>query len=89
MPGGALAVPEGDAILPVVRQLNERHSLVVATQDWHPREHGSFGLWIEKKLVLSLGEESTKVTAPIGKALSLPPGAKVARSSSEGRCSLR
>ncbi|MFN7699045.1 MAG: hypothetical protein ACK6CU_14030 [Deltaproteobacteria bacterium] len=29
------------------------------------REHGSFGLWIEKKLVLSLGEESTKVTAPM------------------------
>jgi nicotinamidase/pyrazinamidase len=42
MPGGALAVPEGDAILPVVRQLIERHALVVATQDWHPREHGSF-----------------------------------------------
>lgn len=28
-------------------------------------EHGSFGLWIEKKLVLSLGEESTKIAAPM------------------------
>ncbi|MFV8751179.1 bifunctional nicotinamidase/pyrazinamidase [Nannocystaceae bacterium ST9] len=42
MPGGPLAVPEGDAILPVVRGLIDRHELVVATQDWHPREHGSF-----------------------------------------------
>lgn len=42
MPGGALAVPEGDAILPVVRSLIDRHELIVATQDWHPREHGSF-----------------------------------------------
>jgi nicotinamidase/pyrazinamidase len=42
MPGGALAVPEGDAILPAVRSLIDRHELVVATQDWHPREHASF-----------------------------------------------
>lgn len=28
-------------------------------------EHGSFGLWIEKKLVLSLGEESTRISAPM------------------------
>jgi nicotinamidase/pyrazinamidase len=42
MPGGALAVPEGDAILPAVRSLIDRHDLVIATQDWHPREHGSF-----------------------------------------------
>jgi len=42
MPGGALAVPEGDAILPVVRDLIDRHELVVATQDWHPPEHESF-----------------------------------------------
>ncbi|MBX7195260.1 MAG: hypothetical protein K1X94_24610 [Sandaracinaceae bacterium] len=28
-------------------------------------EHGSFGLWIEKKLVLSLGEESTRIAAPM------------------------
>ncbi len=42
MPGGALAVPEGDAILPIVRALIDRHDLVVATQDWHPGDHGSF-----------------------------------------------
>jgi nicotinamidase/pyrazinamidase len=42
LPGGALAVPEGDAIIPVANRLQSLFSLVVATQDWHPAEHGSF-----------------------------------------------
>lgn len=42
LPGGALAVPEGDAIIPVVNKLVTRFDLVVATQDWHPAGHGSF-----------------------------------------------
>ena len=42
LPGGALAVPGGDAILPLVNQLQERFGLVVATQDWHPQNHKSF-----------------------------------------------
>src|SRR5688572_17968029 len=29
------------------------------------KEHGSFGLWLEKRLVLSAGKESTKITAPL------------------------
>ena len=41
-PGGALAVPDGDAILPLVNRLQRKFDLVVATQDWHPRGHGSF-----------------------------------------------
>jgi nicotinamidase/pyrazinamidase len=41
-PGGALAVPEGDRIVPLVNQLQARFELVVATQDWHPADHGSF-----------------------------------------------
>ena len=41
-PGGALAVAEGDAIVPIVNRLMPRFDLVVATQDWHPEEHGSF-----------------------------------------------
>ncbi len=40
--GGALAVPEGETIVPTVNQLQEYFDLVVATQDWHPAEHGSF-----------------------------------------------
>ncbi|HYG35637.1 MAG TPA: bifunctional nicotinamidase/pyrazinamidase [Clostridia bacterium] len=42
LPGGALAVPEGDVIIPVVRRLQAAFPLVVATQDWHPADHGSF-----------------------------------------------
>jgi nicotinamidase/pyrazinamidase len=42
LPGGALAVPGGDAIVPAVNQLLPDYPLVVATQDWHPPDHGSF-----------------------------------------------
>ncbi len=42
LPGGALAVPEGDLIVPMVNDLMPQFDLVVATQDWHPAEHGSF-----------------------------------------------
>lgn len=40
--GGNLAVPDGDAVIPVANQLQERFSLVVATKDWHPADHMSF-----------------------------------------------
>ncbi len=42
LPGGALAVPDGDAVLPVAADLIPRFDLVVATQDWHPPDHLSF-----------------------------------------------
>ena len=42
LPGGALAVPDGDAVIPVANQLQTVFPLVVATQDWHPPNHGSF-----------------------------------------------
>ena len=41
-PGGALAVPEGDAIIPIVNGLAARFRNVVLTQDWHPHGHLSF-----------------------------------------------
>jgi nicotinamidase/pyrazinamidase len=41
-PGGALAVPEGDAIMPLVNRLARRFAHVVVTQDWHPPGHMSF-----------------------------------------------
>ena len=41
-PGGALAVPGGDAIVPAVNRLAGRFAHVVLTQDWHPRGHVSF-----------------------------------------------
>lgn len=42
LPGGRLAVPEGDAIIPLVNALQPHFELVVATQDWHPAGHQSF-----------------------------------------------
>ena len=42
LPGGALAVPDGDKIIAVVNRLQAKFPLVVATQDWHPANHGSF-----------------------------------------------
>ncbi len=40
--GGALAVPDGDAILPGVEQLAGQFENVILTQDWHPSGHASF-----------------------------------------------
>jgi nicotinamidase/pyrazinamidase len=42
LPGGALAVPDGDAVIPVVNRVQRLFPLLVATQDWHPADHGSF-----------------------------------------------
>ncbi|HTR14283.1 MAG TPA: bifunctional nicotinamidase/pyrazinamidase [Roseiarcus sp.] len=42
MPGGALAVEEGDAIVPLVNALAQRLPHVIVTQDWHPPGHASF-----------------------------------------------
>ena len=42
LPGGALGVPGGDEVVPVANALMARLPLVVATQDWHPADHGSF-----------------------------------------------
>ncbi|MCR4426656.1 MAG: bifunctional nicotinamidase/pyrazinamidase [Firmicutes bacterium] len=42
LPGGALAIPEGDQVIPVANQVQTHFELVVATQDWHPANHGSF-----------------------------------------------
>ncbi|MFA5600577.1 MAG: nicotinamidase, partial [Phenylobacterium sp.] len=41
-PGGALAVPRGDEVVPVINRLAERFDHVVLTQDWHPPGHSSF-----------------------------------------------
>ena len=42
MPGGSLAVADGDKVVPVANQVHRCFEFVVATQDWHPAEHGSF-----------------------------------------------
>jgi nicotinamidase/pyrazinamidase len=41
-PGGALAVPRGDEVVPIINRLAARFRHVVLTQDWHPAGHFSF-----------------------------------------------
>lgn len=42
LPGGALAVPDGDEVIPVINDLMPQARVVVASQDWHPADHASF-----------------------------------------------
>jgi nicotinamidase/pyrazinamidase len=42
LPGGALEVPGGDKVIPVLNRVQDQFDLVVATQDWHPEGHSSF-----------------------------------------------
>lgn len=42
LPGGALAVPRGDEVVPIVNRLAARFDNVILTQDWHPPNHISF-----------------------------------------------
>ena len=42
LPGGALPVPRGDEVIPLTNKLQRHFDLILATQDWHPPDHGSF-----------------------------------------------
>ena len=41
-PGGALEVPNGDQIVPIINQLSAEFDAIIQTQDWHPAGHSSF-----------------------------------------------
>lgn len=65
LPGGSLAVSDGDRIIPVVndyiRKFLERDLAIFATRDWHPPNHGSFirqgGPWPQHCIARSKGAE--------------------------------
>lgn len=61
-PGGNLAVPDGDAVVPIANSLIEsgHYDLIVASQDWHPANHGSFASQHPGKLPFEMGELSGK-----------------------------
>lgn len=42
LPGGALPVPRGEEVVPIINDLSPKFDRVVATQDWHPPRHVSF-----------------------------------------------
>ena len=44
-PGGALAVPHGDRVVPVINTLMDRFPVIVASKDWHPYHTGHFDKW--------------------------------------------
>ncbi|MDX1401363.1 MAG: bifunctional nicotinamidase/pyrazinamidase [Kiloniellales bacterium] len=48
-PGGALAVPKGDEIFPLINRLGDRFEHIIVTQDWHPAGHASFATSHEGK----------------------------------------
>lgn len=61
-PGGNLAVPEGDQVIPVANRLMRGggYDLIVASQDWHPAGHGSFASTHPGKQPFELGTLSGK-----------------------------
>lgn len=56
LPGGALAVAGGDIIIPEINRLTIEYDLVVATQDWHPHNHGSFASQHEGARPFDMGQ---------------------------------
>jgi nicotinamidase/pyrazinamidase len=70
LPGGSLAVPDGDKILPKIRQLIDlkQQDVVVWTKDWHPEDHCSFtdngGQWPTHCVQSSKGAEIHKDIQP-------------------------
>lgn len=42
VPGGALAVKDGDQVVPIINGLQKKFNYIIATQDFHPVDHGSF-----------------------------------------------
>ncbi|WP_245615610.1 bifunctional nicotinamidase/pyrazinamidase [Afifella pfennigii] len=65
-PGGALAVPDGDAVVPVINALMPRFDHIVLTQDWHPSAHHSFATSHAE------GEPFGTVQAPYGEQVLWP-----------------
>jgi nicotinamidase/pyrazinamidase len=62
LPGGALAIPDGDAVIPAINKIMPHFNLIVATQDWHPPNHMSFasnhdGLKPFEKIVINGREQ--------------------------------
>jgi len=90
--GGALAVPDAEAILPVVNELVRKFEQVIFTQDWHPPGHVSFasshpGRRVFDRITLPTGEQilwpdhcvTGTPGAALHRGLHVPPHATVLR----------
>ncbi|HTP13781.1 MAG TPA: nicotinamidase [Bacteroidota bacterium] len=56
-PGGALAVPGGDKIVPIINRMMDRFQFVVASKDWHPKDSVHFKKWPPHCVQNSAGAE--------------------------------
>jgi len=65
-PGGALAVEDGDSIVPIINRMMDDFDHVILTQDWHPAGHSSFASSHEGKTSFEL------VTMPYGQQVLWP-----------------
>ena len=65
-PGGALEVPDGDAVVPIINRMAPRFAACILSQDWHPPGHRSFASSHENKAPF----EST--TLPYGEQVLWP-----------------
>ena len=57
LPGGALATPEGNKIIPVINRIMNRFDLVIASKDWHPANTDHFKKWPVHCIAGSAGAE--------------------------------
>ena len=62
-PGGALAVPNGDAVIPLIHRIAPKFEHIILTQDWHPAGHHSFecaheGKCAFEQVTVSYGEQT-------------------------------
>ncbi|MCH9611748.1 MAG: Nicotinamidase [Chlamydiia bacterium] len=64
LPGGSLAVKDGDQILPVIIKLMPQFDEVITTQDFHPEGHASFEKWPPHCVAGTLGAELSSVINP-------------------------
>ena len=65
-PGGRLAVPGGNDVVPVINRLAQRFANIVLTQDWHPHDHSSFASMHPGK------RPNDVITAPYGPQILWP-----------------
>ena len=68
-PGGALAVPEGDVVVPVINRLAERFEHVMLTQDWHPPSHSSFATSHPGSAAFELDQHGLRSANPLARSL--------------------
>ena len=56
-PGGALAAPNGDKVVPVINNIMDKFEIIVASRDWHPPESTHFDKWPKHCIAGSKGAE--------------------------------